>query len=141
MTVAQNPKDQQPLHLNIRSANLHVTPEQFERLCIDNLDLRLELTQDGQLIIIFSAVVSEHAEAPAEKEASPQEERPNSHPTSSAKYNFVELIPEETVQRVAALERYQKSRQKIIDSLTPEELEVSNKQFEDMFKMLDESRG
>jgi Uma2 family endonuclease len=42
----------QPLLVNIRSADLHVTPEQFDRLCQDNRDLRLELTKEGKLIIM-----------------------------------------------------------------------------------------
>ena len=41
-----------PLLLNVTNATLTVTPEQFDRLCIDNPELRLELTADGQLIIM-----------------------------------------------------------------------------------------
>ncbi len=43
------------LPLNVGSALLHVTPEQFDRLCIDNPDLRLELTADRKLIIMAPA--------------------------------------------------------------------------------------
>ncbi len=43
--------DTRPLLLNVTNATLMVTPEQFDRLCIDNPDLRLELTADGQLMI------------------------------------------------------------------------------------------
>ena len=39
--------DTRPLLLNVTNATLTVTPEQFDRLCIDNPDLRLELTADG----------------------------------------------------------------------------------------------
>jgi Uma2 family endonuclease len=44
--------DSQPLLLDVRNATLHVTSEQFDRLCIDNPDLRLEMTKDGKLIVM-----------------------------------------------------------------------------------------
>ncbi len=47
---AQTPKKPQPLRLDISNANLHITPEQFDRLCLDNPDLQLELTENGQLM-------------------------------------------------------------------------------------------
>jgi Uma2 family endonuclease len=34
---------------------LSVTPEHFDQLCIDNPDLRLELTKDGELIVMAPA--------------------------------------------------------------------------------------
>jgi Uma2 family endonuclease len=40
------------LSVKIRSADLHVTPAQFDRLCQDNRDLRLELTKEGKLIVM-----------------------------------------------------------------------------------------
>ena len=42
---------QTPL-LNTQGVNLHVTREQFEALCRDNPELRLELTATGELIIM-----------------------------------------------------------------------------------------
>jgi len=51
MTIA-HATDAEPLLLNVRSTDLHVTPEQFDRLCIDNPDLRLELTRDQKLIVM-----------------------------------------------------------------------------------------
>jgi Uma2 family endonuclease len=44
-----------PLFLNVSHAQLTVTPEHFDQLCIDNPDLRLELTQDGELIVMAPA--------------------------------------------------------------------------------------
>jgi Uma2 family endonuclease len=44
-----------PLLLDIRSITLHVTHEEFEKLCQDNPDLRLELTKEGQLITMVPA--------------------------------------------------------------------------------------
>lgn len=38
--------------LNAQSITLHVTREQFETLCSDNPELRLELTSQGELIIM-----------------------------------------------------------------------------------------
>jgi Uma2 family endonuclease len=51
MTIA-HATDAEPLLVNVRSKYLHVTPEQFSRLCQDNPDLRLELTNKGELIIM-----------------------------------------------------------------------------------------
>nr|WP_299492550.1 Uma2 family endonuclease [Acaryochloris sp. IP29b_bin.137] len=44
--------DRQPLLLNVSNASLTVTPEQFDRLCLDNPDLRLELTAERKLIVM-----------------------------------------------------------------------------------------
>ena len=38
--------------LNVSNAKLTVTPESFDQLCMDNPDLRLELTKDRKLIIM-----------------------------------------------------------------------------------------
>jgi Uma2 family endonuclease len=53
--VTTPPVENQPLLLNVSNATLSVTPEQFDRLCIDNPDLRLELTADGELIVMAPA--------------------------------------------------------------------------------------
>jgi Uma2 family endonuclease len=62
MTLATSPRTidpsiqpeaiQEPLLLNVSNTVLFVTPEQFDELCIHNPDLRLELTQNGELIIM-----------------------------------------------------------------------------------------
>ena len=41
-----------PVLLNIADLKLRVTPEEFARLCQLNRDLRLELTKDGELIVM-----------------------------------------------------------------------------------------
>jgi Uma2 family endonuclease len=41
--------------LDVSNAVLHVTPESFEQLCRNNPDLRLELTKDGELIVMAPA--------------------------------------------------------------------------------------
>jgi Uma2 family endonuclease len=58
MTVTTAPimsVDTQPLLLDVRNTNLTVTPEQFDLLCIDNPDLRLELTPHRKLIVMAPA--------------------------------------------------------------------------------------
>jgi Uma2 family endonuclease len=58
MTIATAPTtsvDTQPLLLDVSNTILTVTPEQFDRLCIDNPDLRLELTPNRELIVMAPA--------------------------------------------------------------------------------------
>jgi Uma2 family endonuclease len=47
--------DTQPLLLDVSNTTLTVTPEQFDRLCMDNPDLRLELTPNRELIVMAPA--------------------------------------------------------------------------------------
>jgi Uma2 family endonuclease len=58
LSIAEDsPEDNntQPLLLDVRHTTLTVTPEQFGRLCIDNPDLRLELTPHSELIVMAPA--------------------------------------------------------------------------------------
>jgi Uma2 family endonuclease len=56
MTIATAPMiDNQPLFLDISNTTLTVTPEQFDLLCVDNPDLRLELTPNRELIVMAPA--------------------------------------------------------------------------------------
>jgi Uma2 family endonuclease len=52
-TVPESSVDR--LLLNVSHAKLTVRPEHFDQLCIDNPDLRLELTKDGELIVMAPA--------------------------------------------------------------------------------------
>lgn len=52
MTIATHTNNTQPLLLNVSNTTLHVTPEEFDSLCINNPDLRLELTKDQKLIVM-----------------------------------------------------------------------------------------
>jgi Uma2 family endonuclease len=58
MTIATAPitlttaVDAQPLLLNVTNTKLTVTSAQFDRLCLDNPDLRLELTPNRELIVM-----------------------------------------------------------------------------------------
>lgn len=123
MTVAKNLGDSQELRLNISNANLHITSEQFERLCADNPDLKLELSKDGELILISpSNIISQ-----SERLRSP------------VKYDLPELTPEETARRVAA-ERFIERKRQFWDSLTTEEKAEHDRQFEELYQLLEESR-
>ena len=51
-TALSAPTGTQPLLLDVSNTTLTVTPEQFDRLCIDNPDLRLELTPSHELIVM-----------------------------------------------------------------------------------------
>jgi Uma2 family endonuclease len=51
-TVPSTDVDTQPVLLNVSNTRLTITSEQFDRLCIDNPDLRLELTPDLELIVM-----------------------------------------------------------------------------------------
>jgi Uma2 family endonuclease len=52
MMIATAPILTQTLLLNVANTTLTVTPEQFDLLCIDNPDLRLELTRNHELIVM-----------------------------------------------------------------------------------------
>ena len=51
-TVLSTAIDTQPVLLNVSNTRLTMTSAQFDRLCIDNPDLRLELTPDFELIVM-----------------------------------------------------------------------------------------
>jgi Uma2 family endonuclease len=58
MTIATDrsiPVDTQSLLLDVSDTTLIVTPEQFDILCVKNPDLRLELTPNGELIVMAPA--------------------------------------------------------------------------------------
>jgi Uma2 family endonuclease len=56
MTIATAPIiDTQPLLIDVSNTTLTVTPEQFDLLCVDNPDLRLELTPNRELIVMAPA--------------------------------------------------------------------------------------
>jgi Uma2 family endonuclease len=42
----------EPLLLDVSNTILHVSPEEFDSLCVNNPDLRLELTKDKKLIVM-----------------------------------------------------------------------------------------
>jgi Uma2 family endonuclease len=42
----------EPLLLNVSNTVLHVSDSEFDSLCLDNPDLRLELTKDNELIVM-----------------------------------------------------------------------------------------
>jgi Uma2 family endonuclease len=52
MTIATATAQSQQLLLDVTNTTLTVTPAQFDLLCIDNPDLRLELTRNRELIVM-----------------------------------------------------------------------------------------
>jgi Uma2 family endonuclease len=52
VATTANVVETKPLLLDVSNTTLTVTPEQFDRLCIDNPDLRLELTPNRELIVM-----------------------------------------------------------------------------------------
>ena len=132
MTVAKSLKEPQSLRLDISNANLNITPEQFERLRADNPDLNLELTQDGQLILIPPIIADDQIETPIEENQIVND--------SAVKYNFPELNPEEIARRVAAVEKFTERKRQLWNAMTPEERTEHDKQFEELYQLLEESR-
>jgi hypothetical protein len=51
MTIAKDSKIPQPLLLDIGNTDIHISPEQLERLRRNNPSLTLGLTPDGKLTI------------------------------------------------------------------------------------------
>jgi Uma2 family endonuclease len=52
MMIATSRTETQPLLLDVSKTTLHVTPQQFDELCLKNPDLRLELMPNGELIVM-----------------------------------------------------------------------------------------
>jgi Uma2 family endonuclease len=52
MTVANSPPISPPLLLDVSNTTLKVTLEQFDLLCANNPDVRLEMSKDGDLIVM-----------------------------------------------------------------------------------------
>jgi hypothetical protein len=117
MTITNERQQLQTMQLDVSNTTLHHSPEELEQLRHDNPHLQIELTEDGKLIVV------------------------DREPGTNGKYTLPPLTAEEISQKVEALQRYQARRQKIIDNLTQEELEISNQQFDDMFKSIEHSRS
>lgn len=60
MAVANIQENPQPLKLDISGIDLHLTQEQFDRLCINNPDLQLKLTKDGEIVNSSSAAIEQN---------------------------------------------------------------------------------
>jgi hypothetical protein len=130
MTVAKNHPNTQPLLIDISNTALHST-EQLELLRNGNPDLKLELTEEGKLSVmpeIFGngTVV--------------QKDRLSSEPTSLEQYSLMELTAEETARRVAMVERRNERERQEWDSLTPIQKAEHDRQFDELYKSLAESR-
>ena len=153
MTIAKNHTRPQPLLIDVSNTDIHLSPAQLERLQSDNPALNLELTVEGKLVvgdlasfedssqdeeISLSVVSGSNVIEPIPSQDRESVDKFTHQPQISKVLNFSEMTVQE---RVEAIEKHKKNRQAIIDSLTPEELELSNHQFEHMFKQLEESRN
>jgi hypothetical protein len=136
MTVAKNHSVPQSLVINVSSTDIHLSPTQLERLQSDNPDLQLELTEDGKLVVVPLEV----AEKQYAISMGLQENDLASNSTSKGTYDLVEMTPEETARRVAAFDRFIEYKRQLWESLTPEEKLESDRQFENLAKLLEESR-
>jgi hypothetical protein len=136
MTVAKNHSVPQSLVINVSSTDIHLSPIQLERLQSDNPDLQLELTEDGKLVVVPLEV----AEKQYAISMGLQENDLASNSTSKGAYDLVEMTPEETARRVAAFDRFIEYKRQLWESLTPEEKLESDRQFENLAKLLEESR-
>lgn len=128
MTVAKSLKEPQSLRLDISNANINITPEQFECLRTNNPDFNLELTEDGQLLLTHPEIVNEPAQTSIKE---------NKIVNGS---EFFELTPEETARKIAAVERLTERKRQLWESMTPEERTEHDRQFEDLYRLLEESR-
>ncbi|WP_310427210.1 hypothetical protein [Chamaesiphon sp. VAR_48_metabat_135_sub] len=140
MTVAKNHPNTQPLLIDISNTALHST-EQLELLRNGNPDLKLELTEEGKLSVMLPEMLGNVVETTiAAREVSPQEDELISHPTSLGQYSLVELTAEETARRVGMVERRIERERQEWDSLTPTQKSEHDRQFDELYKSLAESR-
>jgi Uma2 family endonuclease len=137
MTIAKNHPIDQALLIDVSNTTLH-SAEEFERLQSDNPDLQMELTEDGKLIVISPENIARDAAGSAAKVSI--EDKPISDPTSLGKYSFVELTAAETARRVAMVERRIERERQEWDSFTPEQKAEHNRQFDELYESLAESR-
>jgi hypothetical protein len=140
MTVAKNHSTPQPLVIDFSNSAIQLSPAQLEQLQSDNPDLHLELAENGKLVVMPPVGAGNRQEiSVAETESSPDRSS-IAHSASSEKYQFVELTPGETARRVAAFDRFTEHQQQRWESLTPEEQARSDRQFDELYKSLEESR-
>ena len=123
MTFTKNHPKPQPLLLDLSNTYLHFSPEQLDLLRDNNPTLKLELMEEGKLMV-------------EPKEISPTEIESQ----QSDRYELVELTPEETARRVAKIERFRVNRREQWDKLTSDEKAEHDKQFERLYALLEESR-
>jgi hypothetical protein len=139
MTIAKNYPINQALLIDVSNTTLH-SAEEFERLQRDNPDLQMELTEDGKLSVMSPTSNERLETATGEAEVFPPVNSPIADSISSGKYQLPELTPEETARRVATIEKHQQKRAQMWNSLTPEEQAESNRQFENLYKLLEDAR-
>ena len=140
MTVAKHHPTPQQLFIDVSNTDIYLSPAQFERLQSDNPDLQMDLTEDGKLVVMPLEVAGNQQAVSVEQESSPDILSPSAS-ASTGTYNLVEMTPEETARRVAAFDRFIEYKRQLWDGLTPEEKLESDRQFENLSKLLEESRS
>jgi Uma2 family endonuclease len=138
MTIAKDPSQPQLLLIDVSNTTLH-SAEQLERLQSDNPDLHLELTEDGKLIVM-SPNRSEWVEMATAAAALPQANSSVDDSISSSIYQLPELTPEETARRLAMVERRIERERQEWNNFTPEQKAEHDRQFEELYESLAESR-
>jgi Uma2 family endonuclease len=138
MTIAKDPSQPQLLLIDVSNTTLH-SAEQLERLQSDNPDLHLELTEDGKLIVM-SPNRSEWVEMATAAAALPQANSSVDDSISSIIYQLPELTPEETARRLAMVERRIERERQEWNNFTPEQKAEHDRQFEELYESLAESR-
>jgi hypothetical protein len=139
MTVAKHHPTPQQLFIDVSNTDIHLSPSQFERLQSDNPGLQMDLTEDGKLIVIPLEVAGNQQAISVEQESSPDISS-SANSASTGTYNLVEMTPEETARRVAAFDRFREGQRQRWESLTSEEQAQSDRQFDELYKSLEESR-
>ena len=138
MTIAKDLSQPQPLRIDVSNTTLY-SAEQLERLQSDNPDLQMELTEDGKLIVMSPDNIARDAGGSA-VEVSPQDDKSITHPTSSGEYSFVALTAAETARRVTMVERRIERERQEWDSFTLEQKAEHDRQFDELYESLAESR-
>ena len=124
MTVTKNHPQPQPLLLDLSNTYLDLSPAQLAQLRDDNPALKLELTEEGKLMIESKEISLTEIEL-----------------EKSDLYKFVELTPAETARRVAKVERFRAYQREQWDKLTLDEKAEHDRQFECLYTLLDQSRS
>ena len=117
MTIAKDLSQPQPLRIDVSNTTLY-SAEQLKRLQSDNPDLQMELTEDGKLIVMS----------------------PDNIARDAGEYSFVELTAAETARRVTMVERRIERERQEWDSFTLEQKAEHDRQFDELYESLAESR-
>ena len=132
MTIANDRSHSLPLLIDVSNTALH-SAEQLERLQSDNPNLQMELTEDGKLSVIAPKDIAGDA-------AGSVADNPITQLTSVGASSFGELTAAETARRVMMVERRTERERQEWDSFTPAQKAEHDRQFDELYESLAESR-